>query len=234
MSLANQLQTRYEWTPNYRLVFKKPVPTGLKTFSVPQSTGTPGWIVLTYDNNIPVCLWITGQECRKLPIIADERICGDTFLKVEKIGNLDFLVADIWMYNSNCVFACSTFKQRYDWLKSLLSRFTKCISGTVNLIHKSDMSPTVKIRGYEEHPTENIGKPGFFIEKDGSEVLTINKLSLPDCYEVVGKGYLRVPDIKTSIYLRSKGDTFNMRCILHSEEFWDITENIPEVEVNAS
>lgn len=231
MSLAKQLQTRYAWTPSYQLVYKKPVPKGLKTFRVPQTVGQPGWIVLTYEGKMPVCLWITERECKKLPCIADERICGDTFLKVEKIGPLDFVVGDIWMYNSNCVFACSTFRQRYEWLQKLLSRFTTHIEGlTVDLIHKSDLGD-VKIKGYEEHNDEIIGRPGYF---DDSELMDIIKLATPDCYEVVGKGYLNVPNLKTSVFLRSKGERFKCKCIPYDGEFWNITENIPEVEVNAS
>ena len=234
MNLVSQLQRHYEWTPNYRLVFKKPVPQGLKTFSVPQTTGYSGWIVLTYDNNIPVCLWITAQECRKLPIIADERICGDTFFRVEKIGDLEFVVSDIWMYNANCVFACSTFKQRYEWLKKLLKTFTSNVPGTAKLIHKSDLPDGLKLKGVEEHSDEMVGKPGYFVEKDDSVTFTVTKLSIPDCYEIQGKGYLRVPDLKTSVYLRSKGETFIVKCVPYDDEFWDVAENIPEVEVNAS
>ena len=235
MNLVNQLQHQYEWTPNYRLVYKKPVPQELKTFRVPQTTGTPGWIIFTYEEKTPVCLWVNGNECKKLPCIVDERLCGDTFLKVEKIGPLDFVVSDIWMYNSNCVFACSTFRQRYDWLYDLLTTFTSCIEGvTIDLVHKKDLGD-VPLKGYEEHPDEMPGKPGYFVGKDESELLDIIQLSTPDCYEIVGrKGYLLVPDLKTSEYLRSKGASFRCRCIKFDETFWTITENIPDVEVNAS
>lgn len=229
MNLVNQLQRHYDWTPNYRLVFKKPVPPELKTFRVPQSTGISGWIVFTYEGNIPVCLWVSGSKVEKVNCIADERICGDTFLRVEKISDDTFVVSDIWVYNSNCVFACSTFKQRYEWLKDLLSTFTSHVKGvTIKLLHKSEY--TGQIKGYEDHPDDLIGKPGYFVEDMDYEVLTVTKLNIPDCYEISGKGYLRVPDIKTSIYLRSKGDTFQCKCSKYDDEFWDVVENIPEVE----
>lgn len=232
MNLATRLQHQYEWTSNYRLVFKKPVPQGLKTFRVPQTKGIPGWIVFTYDEKIPVCLWISNNECKKLPCIIDERICGDTFIKVEKIGPLDFVVSDIWMYNANCVFACSTFKQRYDWLYKLLGRFTTYIEGiTIDLIHKQDLGD-IDIQGYEEHTEETIGKPGYFIEKDDSQLVNVVRMSMPDCYEINGKDYIRVPNLKTSVYLRSKGETFKCRCIKQDDESWELTENIPELEVN--
>jgi hypothetical protein len=181
--------------------------------------------VFTYENSIPVCVWITAQECRKLPCIVDERICGDTFLKVEKLGDLDFAVSDIWMYNGNCVFACSTFQQRYEWLQKLLKTFTSCIDGvTVDLIHKSELDFTeLKIRGNEIY-TDEIGKHGFFEEDDGSRVMSVKKLAFPDCYEVEGGGHLKVPDLKTSQYLRQKGTHFKCKCVPHEDGSWVLIE----------
>jgi hypothetical protein len=228
MNLVNRLQTQYGWTPNFRLVFKKLAPPGLKTFQVPQTNGLAGWIVFTYEKDVPVCLWITGQECKKLPCIVDERICGDTFLKVEKNGELDFIVSDIWMYNSNCVFACSTFQQRYEWLKEFIPTFTSHVPGTVKFSHKSTIN-TKNIRGYEEYPNEP-GKFGYYTENDGSQIVHFVKMNLPDCYESVPfTGYLKVPDIKTSFYLRSKGNEFDCKC-LKEDDSWFVAENIPCVE----
>lgn len=217
------------------MVYKKPVPQGLKTFSVPQTSGLSGWIVLTYDNQIPVCYWVSTQEQRRIPISVDERICGDTILRVEKIGELSFVVSDIWLYNSNCVFACSTFKQRYEWLKKLLKMFVCYIPNvTIELIHKSDLPSTVSIKGNEEHPEDMIGKPGYFVENDDSEIVSIIKLGMPDCYEITpSRGYLRVPNIKTSVYLRKKGEQFKCKCMYNGDESWTLLENIPELEVNA-
>ena len=174
---------------------------------------------------------MNSHECMKLKCIVDERICGDTFLRVEKINNNEFVVSDIWMYNSNCVFACSTFSQRYEWLKEWIPLVLPNEHNMVKFIHKS--KSTHPIRGYEEHP-EEIGKTGYFVEKDDSEILTVKRMNIPDCYEIVGKGYLRVPDIKTSRYLRLKGESFECKCVAYDDEFWDVVENIPEIDVNAS
>lgn len=174
-------------------------------------------------------MWVSGNKAEKVTCIADERICGDTFLRAEKISEDTFVISDIWVYNSNCVFACSTFKQRYEWLKNLLSMFTSHVKGvTIKLLHKSEYSGTIK--GYEDHPEDMIGKPGYFVENVDYEILTVTRLNIPDCYEISGKGYLRVPDMKTSLYLRSKGDTFQCKCSKYDDEFWDVLENIPEVE----
>ena len=227
MNLVNRLQTAYGWTPAFRTVFKKPVPQGLNV-KIPQTTGIPGWIVFTYENNIPVCAWISAQECRVLPCIVDERICGDTFLRVEKIGKLEFAVSDIWMYNGNCIFACSTFQQRQDWIQTFLSTFTKCVENvTIDLIHKSDLDMTqIKVRGYEYY-SDTIGEKGIFAEAEVPAVkntVKIKKLSLPDCYQVEDGGYLMVPDLKTSEYLRSLGNEFELPCEKVDDEYWKLIE----------
>lgn len=185
---------------------------------------------MTYDQKMPVCLWISGSQVEKLNCIVDERLCGDTFLKVERLDNQTFLVSDIWMYNSNCVFACSTFRQRYEWLKELLKTFTYHIDGlTIKLLHKSEY--TGDIKGYEQHPEDMPGKSGYYVENTSdSEMCMVTRMNIPDCYEIANRGYLRVPDIKTSSYLRSKGEIFECRCSKYDDEFWDIAENIPELE----
>lgn len=179
--------------------------------------------MFTYENDIPVCVWITTHESRKIPCIVDERICGDTFLRVEKIGDMDFAVSDIWMYNGNCVFACSTFQQRYEWLQKLLSTFTSCVAGvTIDLIHKSDLDMSeVRLRGHETYLDE-IGKSGFFEEDDGTHVIKVKRLAIPDCYEVSKGGYLKVPDLKTSLHLRSLGQEFEIRCKKNEDGSWTI------------
>ena len=183
---------------------------------------------MTYDKDIPTCLWVTNTESKKLPCIVDERICGDTFFRAEKVGPLDFVISDIWMYNSNCVFATSTFEQRYNWLKIFLPTFTSHIPGTVKFIHKSDIQDT-NIKGFEEHPLE-VAKHGYFVECDGSELVHFVKMNLPDCYESEPfTGFLKVPDIATAFYLRSKGDVFDCKCV-KTGEHWSLAENIPTVE----
>jgi hypothetical protein len=100
---------------------------------------------------------------------------------------------------------------------------------TIKLLHKSEFVGDTK--GFEEHPDDVPGKYGFYVEKEvDSEIHTVTRMSIPDCYEIQGGGYLRVPDIKTSVYLRSKGDTFTCKCSKYDDEFWDILDNIPDVE----
>jgi hypothetical protein len=136
----------------------------------------------TYDKNIPTCLWITSAESKKLPCIVDERICGDTFFE-RKVGPLEFVISDVWLYNSNCVFATSTFEQRYNWLKVFLPMFTSHVAGTVKLIHQSEIG-SVNIKGYEEHPFE-VATTGYFVECDVRPIWFTLWMNLPDCYESV-------------------------------------------------
>jgi len=186
-------------------------------FSVPQTIGQSGWIVLSYQKNQPVCMWITKQECIQIPCCVDERICGDTFIRCEKIRN-DFIVSDIFIYNSNFVFTCSTFEQRYIWLKELLKFFGN-IPGFPRFIHKSQLEKQHKIRGQESYLDE-IGTIGYYSEEQG-ELVKIKKHSLPDCY-LIDDSYLRVPDLKTSLYLRTLGSEFELRCLRNDDGSWNI------------
>jgi hypothetical protein len=171
-------------------------------------------------------LWMTTHECRKIQCIADERLFGDTFFRAEKLGPFEYVISDIFMYNSNCIYACSTFEQRYEWLKELMSTFIHHVPGTARFIHKSDLT-TQKLKGYEVH-IDDVGKPGYFVELDSdSNSVEVTKLSIPDCYEVSSGGYLRVPDLKTSEYLRSKGQKFKCRCSRNDDGSWTVLENIP-------
>jgi len=169
---------------------------------------------------------MTTHECRKIQCIADERLFGDTFFRAEKLGPFEYVISDIFMYNSNCIYACSTFEQRYEWLKELMSTFIHHVPGTARFIHKSDLT-TQKLKGYEVH-IDDVGKPGYFVELDSdSNAVEVTKLSIPDCYEVSSGGYLRVPDLKTSEYLRSKGQKFKCRCSRNDDGSWTVLENIP-------
>jgi hypothetical protein len=201
------------------LVLKKPAPTG---FKVPQTIGISGWLILTYDK-LPKCIWVSGNECYTIPVCIDERLFGDTFLKVERVND-EYIISDIFMYNSCCVFACTTFIQRYEWTKQLMSRFFHDIPGFPKLIHKSDSKH--KIKGYETY-TDIPGSKGYYEE---SGKTTLIKSDIPDVYFIEGtESYIQVPDLKTSVYLRSLGDTFELD-LEEKEDLWFVKENIPNIE----
>ena len=228
MNPVSLLQSHYGWTPSSRQVFKKPAPTDSKCFRVPQTNGAPGWIAMTYYKDKPSCFWVTPTEIIKLICIADERLFGDTIFRAERISQFEFVISDIFIYNSNCIFACSTFEQRYVWLSDLLKTFTFHSSGTSRLIHKSNLDPKQKLRGYEDH-TDKVGSNGYFVELEDPNIVEITKLAIPDCYKV-GDGYLKVPDLRTSVFLRSKGEKFKCKCRKNEDGSWTLLENIPSID----
>jgi len=192
---------------------------------VPQTTGILGWIVLSFEKNIPTCTWCTSRECITLDICLDHRLYGDTIFRAEKVGST-YIISDIWLYNSNCVFMASTFKQRYDWLKLLLKHFYN--PTLTKLLHKSDLQVSTKLRGYEVYSNKP-GEHGSFVELT-NDLILVTKTDIPDVYTVDGSdGYVLVPNLKTSVFLRSKGNTFKLKCI-PSDGNWECTENIPEVK----
>ncbi len=185
--------------------------------------------MLSHENNKPICTWIVGKESRNLSIVLDERLFGDTIFRAEQIDPMTYIVSDIWLYNSSCIFSCSTFQQRYDWLEKLLRQFHKSVPGLCTLVHKRWIPNTVPIRGYEVYD-DTPGGRGWF--ESPSE--TIIRSDIPDVYFIKGKpGYLRVPTIEVSHYLRSKGEQFQLQCVQESDATWSVTENISNTVVNA-
>lgn len=219
MNLENRLQTQYAWTSSFRTVYKKPAPQG---FKVPQTSGISGWIVLSYEKNVPVCTWISRQETVQLSTVFDERFFGDTIFRVEKLNDV-YIVSDVLFYNSNYIFATTTFKQRYEWLEKILNKFHSHIEGLAKFVHKSNL-PKCSLKGYEIY--NNIeGSFGFFVEQDKK---LIKKSDIPDVY-LIEDSYLRVPNLKTSVYLRSLGDEFELKCAQESDGSWSVQENIPDL-----
>ena len=128
------------------------------------------------------------------------------------------------MLNSNCVFASSNFQQRYELLKDFLVDFIFHVPGTLKLVHKSEMK-NIKIRGKEIYSAD-IGSKGYFIEEAG-DIVIVKKMAIPDCYEIKGqKGYLKVPNLKTSIFLRSKGPEFECGCTQNEDGSWSLLEKV--------
>jgi hypothetical protein len=52
---------------------------------------------------------------------------------------------------------------------------------------------------------------------------------LPDCDEIKGqKGYVKVPELKTAVCLRSKGAEFECRCTQNEDGSWNLVEKVLE------
>jgi hypothetical protein len=199
MNPVNRLQILYGWTPNYRLVFKKPVLQEHKV-KVPQFKGEQGWIFLTYDP-LPVCYWI-GKETVKLQICLDERLFGDTLFRAERISSTQYVISDLFMYSATNIFRTTTYAERQKIIRGLMT-FHKHIPRLVEFYTKDAQFP---IKGYEYFDDKK-GSMGVYSE--GME--TVIKSDIPDVYFIRGKeGYVAVPDLKTSEFLRSKGNEFEL------------------------
>jgi hypothetical protein len=76
-----------------------------------------------------------------------------------------------------------------------------------------------KLRGHEVYDFKE-GSHGCFVELDQTE--TIIRTEIPDVYTVVGKqGYVLVPNLKTSQFLRSKGSEFKLKCV-EKDGNWEV------------
>lgn len=180
------------------MVYKKLVPQGLK--KIPQFKSIQGWILLTYENCIPICLWVTQKDTKKLKICLDERLFSDTILKVEKVSYNKYVISDIFMYSSTNIFILTNYEERYKWLTRLINTFYKHIETFDELYLKSDLECNeFPIKGYEYYDSKK-GSYGYYSDK--KEIVI--KSNIPDVYYVKDKeGFLLVPDLKTSEYLRS-------------------------------
>jgi len=140
-----------------------------------------------------------------LQVCLDERLFGDTIFRAEKLNN-KYVISDVFAYNSTNIFASTTFKQRYEWSRELLKRFYR--TGLAEFVHKADLV-NPKIRGYEVYDLKE-GTKGSYEEL----AETIVRTEIPDVYTVKGKqGYVLVPDLRTSVYLRSLGAEFKLNCV---------------------
>jgi hypothetical protein len=107
----------------------------------------------------------------------------------------------------------------------LLSRFYK--KGLAEFVHKSDLPENISLRGHEVYDFKE-GSHGCFVELEQFEIVI--KSEIPDVYTVKGKqGYVMVPDLKTSVFLRSKGGEFKLKCISQNGN-WVCQEYIPELK----
>ena len=185
--------------------------------------------MFTYDQG---CHWVSSKETIQLNCIMDERICGDTIFRAEMVSKNKFMISDVWLYNSSCIFAYTNFEQRYTWIPKILNRFHKHFEGFVSLIHKSQIE-TFSSKGSECY-TDDPGTVGFFVE-ELTNMHWVTKSEIPDVYKLDGfDGYLRVPSLELSQYLRTLGNRFQIECTKNEDDSWTVHENIPISQVNAS
>jgi len=164
MNLVNKLREVYGWTPSYHLDSKKRDQKG------------SNWLILSYHESKPICLWVSGSTVKTLHCGIDERLCGDTIFQADCI-NGTYIIRDLFMLNS-CNLTSSTKTQRLGRIAGLM-HFVYNIAGLDQIVFRSGTG--------------------------------ITRTELPDVYFIEGtEQYIQVPDIQTSEYLRSLGESFEL------------------------
>jgi hypothetical protein len=117
------------------------------------------------------------------------------------------------VYASTNIFVRTNFEERFQWITKKL-KFHQRIPGLTELYSKDSKFP---IKGYEYYDNKK-GSFGSYSEQKE----TVYKTEIPDVYFIRGKtGYVAVPDLKTSEFLRSKGEEFELD-IEEKEGIWYI------------
>jgi len=225
----NRLRTLYKWDTSFRMTRQGKV--GQYSIKVPQGGGIPGWLCLTRDEQSnPIALWIPRKEQpvpQPIRVVWDHRCFEDTILRVEYTPTHVYL-ADAWMLNGTPLFMTTTFSQRQDMLKSLLSMYTPCPEFETRKIQLREDTMD-DIRGYEYY-TNTEAEKGIFAECKKEEKLKyeIVATDIPDVYRVADVGYLRVRTMALSKKLRTFGRVFALECVQNDDGTWTpIIDSLP-------
>ena len=137
---------------------KKGQPTSKTYCKIPQFNGTPGWILLSHNENGQAEAVFVDRQDRvtRLPIVIDERICSDTILCANRISADVYAISDIQVLNGKNVFATEFFEDRQQIITNLLEAFHK--PDLTALITLDDVPEATPLRGYEWYD----GFPGTY------------------------------------------------------------------------
>lgn len=127
------------WTPHVKAGKSPEDPLQPK---VPQFAGTPGWLLLTHnEEERPVALFVDKTNTpRSIPVVLDERLFSDTVLRVIQLKPEVFVVCDIRWLNGICVYEKLAYTARRALVESLLEAF-----------HQTDLTALLT---YDEVPTD--------------------------------------------------------------------------------
>jgi hypothetical protein len=98
---------------------------GRHRLSVPQFVGTPGWLLLTHnEQGDPIALFADSHEKLEVVyLVMDERLFSDTMLRVVRIGSLRYVAYDLIVFNGQPYHETRTYQQRSEKLQELLELF---------------------------------------------------------------------------------------------------------------
>lgn len=154
MSVYQRMKRLFPWTPSV----KKGQPTSKTYYKIPQFNGTPGWILLSHndDGQAEAVFVDTQDRVTTLPMVIDERMCCDTVLRATRLSPSVYVIPDIWVLNGKKVFDTDFFEDRQQTVTTLLETFHNPV--LTALISVDDVPDATPIRGYEWYD----GRPGSF------------------------------------------------------------------------
>jgi hypothetical protein len=130
---------------------------------VPQYEGTPGWLLLTHnEDNDPVAIFVDRQEkLTVIHVVLDERMFSDTVLRVVRIGPSRFIVYDVRYLNGLNMFEKYPYQHRKQVISELLEELHQ--HDLVSLELPEDIAEwQYPLRGYEHYDDEP-GSLGVFL-----------------------------------------------------------------------
>lgn len=129
---------------------------------VPQFAGTPGWLLLTHnEEERPIALFVDKSNTpRTVPIVMDERMCSDTVLRVIQLKPDVFVACDIRWLNGLCVHEKLSYSARRALLESLLEAFHH--PDLTALLSYDEVPTDALVRGWEVYDDEP-GTVGVFL-----------------------------------------------------------------------
>lgn len=136
---------------------KDPLP-----LSQPQFVGTPGWLLLTHnEDGVPQALFVDQHEkWREIPIVMDERMFSDTVIRVIQVSPDVYIACDIRHLNGKNIFETLSFQDRKEKLASLLEAFHH---PDLSALYMPEDAPYgTLLRGYESYD-DKPGSMGVFL-----------------------------------------------------------------------
>jgi hypothetical protein len=135
-----------------------------ESYQVPQYNGTPGWLLLTHDENGAVAMFVDLQDrMTVLPVILDERLFSDSVFRVVRLSLDMFIVYDIRYLNGKNLFETQHFEDRQQLITTLLEQFHK--HDLTALITTDEVPDGIPVRGTEWYDFKP-GSVGVFLPAD--------------------------------------------------------------------
>jgi hypothetical protein len=159
MSPFLRMKRLYPWRP---LVKKSPVEPDRHRQRRPQYDGSPGWMLLTHDEDgIAQAIFVDkNDKPHTVQIVLDERVFSDTVLRVVRLPKDVYVVYDVKTLNGVHVFETLNYEQRQEKLSALLDLFHH--PDLAALILPEDVPAGTLLRGYE-HYDDKPGTLGAFL-----------------------------------------------------------------------